>query len=100
MSLPPRDHHISLDDAVALVQRHRAGAAIQAGAFAKDQLLEVLNQAACAGLRLYHGRDAAGLPTLVVVGMDKDGNDLTSGTLLEYNIPCPPFCGAANALNS
>lgn len=103
MALPPRDHHISLNDAITLIARHRSAAAateVKAHAFARDQLLEVLNQPRCRGLRLYHARGADNAPTLVAVGMDGDGNDLTSGTLLELAMPCPPFCSAANALNT
>jgi len=103
MALPPRNHRISLNDAVAFIGRHRAATAateVQAHAFAKDQLLDVLNQPRCQGLRLYYARGADNAPTLVAVGMDQDGNDLTSGTLLEFAMPCPPFCSAANALNT
>ena len=103
MALPPRNHRISLNDAIPLIRRHRTAAAateVTAHAFAKDQLIEVLNQPRCQGLRLYYARGADDAPTLVAVGMDGDGNDLTSGALLEYAMPCPPFCSAANALNT
>jgi len=102
MALPPRNHRISLSDAVALINRHRAAAAatdVRAHAFAKDQLLDVLNQPRCQGLRLYYARATDHAPTLVAVGIDADGNDLTTGTLLEYTLPCPPFCSAPNALS-
>jgi hypothetical protein len=103
MAIPPRNHRISLSDAVAMIKRHRAATAatdVKAHAYFKDQLLEVLNQKGCEGLRLYLARGSDNAPTLVAVGMDKDGNDMTSGTILEFTMPCPPICGASSALNS
>ncbi len=102
MALPARNHRISLEEAAAHTKRHRDSKihAIKAGAFHKDQVLELLNQPGCVGLRIYHGRDKEGTPTFVLAGIDKADNDLTTGTLLEAQYPCPPFCGSANPLNS
>lgn len=54
---------------------------IKANAFSKDLLLEILNQPGCDGIRIYHAlRPEPGSTTLVrelvLVGMDKQGNDL------------------------
>ena len=102
MALPPRNHRIALADAAAHTKRHRDAKLhdIKAGAFHKDQVLELLNQPGCVALRIYHGRDKAGSPTLVLAGIDKADNDLTAGFLLEEQFPCPPFCGTANPLNA
>jgi hypothetical protein len=102
VALPARDHRISLTDAAALTKRHRDAkvGAEKSGAFHKDQVLELLNQAGCVGLRIYYGRQPDGKPALVLTGIDKGDKDLTGGTILEMHIPCPPFCGDANALNT
>lgn len=102
MPLPPRDHRITLADAAAHTRRHReaqSGSAT-AGAFHADQVRALLAQPGCAALRIYYGRDEAGGPTLVLVGVDAAGADLTEGSLLEWGTPCPPFCSEPNALNA
>lgn len=101
MPLPPRDHRISLKDAAALTKRYRDEnpGAEKAGAFHRDQVLELLTQAGCAGLRVYYGRKADGSPALVLTGIDGADNDLAV-TILEEHYPCPPVCGIANPLNS
>ncbi len=76
------------------------GTGIKAKAFHKDQVLALLNQEGCVGLRIYFGREPDGTPGLVLAGIDATDSDLAQGTLLEVGYPCPPFCGTANALNS
>ena len=101
MALPPRDHHIALADAAALTKRHRDAkvSAEKSGAFHKDQVLKLLDQKGCVGLRIHYGRNADGTPALVLTGIDGSDSDLT-GEILEQHFPCPPVCGDANALNS
>lgn len=102
MALPDRDHRISLADAAALTKRYQLAnpKGIKAGAFHADQVLAMLTQAGCVGLRVYYGLNADGSSTLVLTGMDKADNDLTQGTLLQFVFPCPPFCGPGNSLNT
>jgi hypothetical protein len=102
VALPPRTHRISLKDAAVLTKRHRDAkvSEVKSGAFHKDQVLELLNQAGCVGLRIHYAREASGSPTLVLTGIDAANNDLTDGTILDVHYPCPPFCGAANPLNT
>jgi len=101
MALPPRNHRITLAEAAAHTKRYRDAkvSEVKAGAFAADQVLELLKQPGCVGLRIYFGRDAAGAPSLVLTGIDAADSDLVSGTILEVAWPCPPFCGTANVLN-
>jgi len=100
--LPARDHRISLEEAAALTRRHRQARTTEekAGAFHKDQLVELLNQPGCVGLRIYHGRKADGAPAFVLVGVDDATNDMVDGVMLEQHVPCPPFCSAASLLNT
>lgn len=102
MALPARDHTISLQDAAVLTKRHRDTSTdgILAGAFDKGQVVKLLNQPGCVGLRIYYGRDASGAPALVLAGIDDKDADLTASLLLEWAFPCPPICGPANSLNS
>jgi hypothetical protein len=102
MALPPRDHRMTLDEAAAHTKRYRDAKIheVKGGAFHKDQVLELLNQPGCVGLRIYHGHDTAGSPTFVLAGIDKTDSDITKGVLLERQYPCPPFCGGANPLNA
>ncbi len=101
MTLPPRAHRVTLQAAAAMTRRHReAGvSAIKSGAFDKAQVLEVLAQGGCTGLRIHFGLAEDGNPTLMLTGMDAQGNDLTT-SVLDVMWPCPPYCGAANALNT
>lgn len=102
MALPARNHRISLKDAAVITKRHQAAdpKSVKGGAFHKDQVLELLNQPGCVGLRVYYGRDTTGAPNLVLTGIDSADSDLTGGTILEIFYPCPPFCGGGNPLNS
>jgi hypothetical protein len=102
VALPARDHRISLADAAALTKSYRAAKVSEekAGAFHKDQVLELLNQPGCVGLRIYYGHQADGKPALVLTGVDKADNDITGGTILEQHMPCPPYCGGDNLLNT
>lgn len=101
MALPPRNHRISLEEAAAHTKRYRDAKIheVKGGAFHKDQVLELLNQPGCVGLRIYHGRDKTGSPTVVLAGIDTADNDLTTGVLLEEWYPCPPLCQSTSPLN-
>jgi hypothetical protein len=100
---PPRDHRITLQDAIGHTQRFRAANAAPATEKAamfwrNGGLDELLAQKNCAGLRIYYGSDAKGAPAPVLVGVDAEGNDLTGGTILELHMPCPPWCGLKSPL--
>jgi len=107
MPLPPeRDHRIPLAAAAGMTRRHRAtlGAKSAAdgehgGMLPRAPVEALLAQKGCAGLRFYYARDDKDSPTLVVVGVDQDGNDMVSGDVLEWIVPCPPNCGEPSALN-
>ncbi len=101
---PPRDHRVKLPDAAEYTRRWRqanppAPGRINSGAFLKQPVLDVLNQAGCVGIRIYLGRGADAAANMVAVGVDANGNDLTQGTILEFVYPCPPYCPDGSALN-
>ena len=100
---PPRDHTITLADAVALTRRFRETASPKTergGMFHRAPVDELLKQAGCAGLRFYQGRNADGSSAVVLVGVDEKGNDMTGGIILERQFPCPPYCGDPDGLNA
>ncbi len=100
--LPSRDHHITLEEAAAYTRRYRLKVreGERGGAFHADQVRELLGQRECIALRYYYGREESGAQNLVLVGMDREGADMTDGTLLELRYPCPPYCADLNVLNS
>jgi hypothetical protein len=102
VALPPRNHRISLKDAAEFTKRHRdrEPAAVKSFAFHKDQVLELLGQPGCVGLRIHQARGADGAASLVLTGIDAADSDLTGGTMLENPFFCPPYCGGGNTLNS
>ena len=99
--LPPRDHTITLEEAAVATRRWRLQRPRdeRGGAFHADQVRELLS-GECLGLRYYHGLDEAGRPSLILVGIDLEGADMTERTLLELHVPCPPWCSMASDLNS
>jgi len=106
MALPdPKSHRIALDEAAAQARRsregqHKGSLSIKGGLFLRKELDELLAQSGCAGLRYYYGRKSKGQDTLILVGVDKEGNDIVQGVVLEETFICPPICGTANVLNS
>jgi hypothetical protein len=99
------EHHISLKAAAALTAAHRNGpegkaaGAVIGGCFGRGIVDEILAQPGCVGIRYYYGRNAAGAPVLVLVGVTADNQDMVNGTIAEEGYPCPPFCRDANPLN-
>lgn len=113
--LEPRDHTISLSIAAEYTRRHRnsggggglaatakggSGKEPNGGAFHADQVLRLLQQPGCKGLRIYRARNPKDEASVILVGVDESGNDMTQGVMLQEWLPCPPFCGASNALNA
>lgn len=103
MPFPPqRDHRIPLEAAAALTKRYRAAAdpgAQRASMFPREVFEALLAQPGCAGIRMYNGQTEGGSRETVLVGVDSDGNDMTSAQLFDASIPCPPYCGGDNTLN-
>jgi len=97
------DHSISLESASQWTKNFRTTAAKEAvlgGFFGKDAMETLLAQKGAVGFRYYYALDDNEQPVLVLVGVDEDGNDLYDGALMEVSRPCPPYCSAANPLNS
>jgi hypothetical protein len=100
MALPgPKSHRISLEEAVAQAKRYRAGMN-KGGLFLRQELDDLLAQKGCAALRIYYGRKEDGTDTIILVGADEKGDDMTSGIVLEEHFLCPPYCNDISPLNS
>jgi hypothetical protein len=100
---PSRNHRITLPDAAEQARRARQGGPYRvgdSGAFNAKDVAELLAQPGCVGLRYYKARNRAGDDSMVLVGVDADGNDMTAGVLLNGPFPCPPYCPDDNDLNS
>jgi hypothetical protein len=98
------DHAISLADAAELTARYRAQFSagtfyIKGEYFGKNALNSLLNQTGCVGARMYYGLKADQTQCLVIVGVDSNGNDMTTGEIMEMGLPCPVTCSVDNALN-
>ncbi len=66
----------------------------------KNQLMKILNQEDCVGVRHYYGIDDEGAKVLIAVGVTSNENDMTSGVIIDRMIACPPRCSTRNSLNS
>jgi hypothetical protein len=68
--------------------------------FGKNQLLKILNQKGCVGIRFYYGIGDDGIKNIVAVGATSDQNDMVNGVILDYAFRCKPYCSNVNSLNS
>ena len=89
------NHDITLIEAQDMIhhfQLENEDQEVQGGYFGKAAILRVLNQDGAVGIRYYFGYNEAGQPNLILVGVDKAGNDMVKGELAERALPCPPLC--------
>jgi hypothetical protein len=96
------NHLITLDQAVKYIQNYTfspAAPTIKGALFARSAFDKILSQPGCIGIRYYYAKKDDGTATIVLVGVDSNGNDLTVGPMAEDPFPCPPFCGSPSPLN-
>jgi hypothetical protein len=72
---------------------------IKAHFFGMNIIKEILAQEGCVGIRSYYALDDNGVQQLIMVGVDKDENDLYTGIIAELSYKCPPYCSTKNPLN-
>ncbi len=64
-----------------------------------DKLKLILEQEGCIGIRIYNGYNTEEKRmNLVLVGVDKSGEDMTNGVILEELTPCPNVCPKSSDL--
>ncbi|MEO8146073.1 MAG: hypothetical protein ABI723_00485 [Bacteroidia bacterium] len=97
------DQSIALTDAALCNRTYRASANFadgrKGGMFGIEAINEIIRQTGCAGLRFCFAKDADGVKTIVLYGVDTTGQNLNT-YVGDQNCPCPNFCGAVNPLNS
>lgn len=97
---------ISLQNAAALTRNYRNNSGqsnpIRGQFLGSNKLMELMKQTGAVGLRIYYGASEAGVPKIVVVGVDSDENDILGEDplILDTSMPCPPNCSSSNSLNS
>ena len=97
-------HEISLQEAEEMTHAYQNDPEFQGLTVAcridKDAYQEVINQDGCAGVRTYFAKNNSGKLTIVVVGVDDNGNDMTDGVLLNKGFGCPSDCASSSSLMS
>lgn len=74
--------------------------ATKAVMYSDSVFTDILSQTGCVGIRIYNALDENGILTNVLVGVDRDGNDLFNGKIYDRGSLCPSFCSTTNPLNS
>ncbi len=102
---------ISLDEAKKWTKnfrdKHHDPNEIKAHMFGKSIIHKVLSQHDCVGMRIYYAIDDSGQKHLLLVGVDKEGNDqipteimygsspntpMLNNSIADKSSPCPPNC--------
>lgn len=93
---------ISLNEAATMTANYRsANPNATRGHFMGSTILNsILAQSGCKGIRTYYGIDSSGQKQLVMVGVDANGDDMTSGIIADRGLGCPSACSSSNPLNS
>lgn len=102
---------ISVEEAQAMISRYRTKFETQDGSdtpsitrsvFSGREIIQtILDQKECVGIRFYFS-ERDGYQDLVMIGVDKDENDLVKGVIADRTKPCPPSCstGAVQLVTS
>jgi len=95
-------HFVTLAEASEYTRLYRESKRIgdsKAVYFGRRISEEILGQDGCVGMRLYLAKEDSGRRTLVLAGVNADGNDIVPGILGEQVWDCPPWCSVVNPLN-
>jgi len=95
-------HEVPLDSAKKFIKNLEKDAIqmkTKGGMFYREAFDKILAQKGVIGIRYYYAKMDDGMPTLVLVGVDSTGKDMTSATVAEKVYPCPPFCDEATSLS-
>lgn len=92
---------ISMADAAILTENWQSKHDIKAFLFRKADLLGVLNNSGLQGLRFYMGIEQGSLPTMLVVGVDTNFEDIINvaenSDVYNFALPCPAICDNSNS---
>ena len=72
--------------------------------FGEKVIREILDQHGAEGIRIYYGikpgvTPGTTAPQLILVSVDKHGNDIVPGVYGDRSEICPPMCSVANPIN-
>ncbi len=89
-------HIISLAEAATMTHAFQDATQFQGMTVAclldNNAYQQVMTQPGCTGVRTYFALDDTNKLTIVVVGVDSLGNDITSGIILDRAYMCPAMC--------
>lgn len=63
-----------------------------------ETYLDIINQPGCIEVRSYFAKDLNGKLTLVVIGVDVNGNDIINGKIMDRFDHCPMQCNSNSPL--
>jgi hypothetical protein len=61
------------------------------GTFARSAFDQILAQPGVIGIRYYYALNDDGSPTLILAGVNTQGQLMTA-TVMDLSLPCPPYC--------
>lgn len=65
-----------------------------------NHLRAILNQTDCIGVRIYNSYDEVSKShTVVLIGVDRNENDIKEGMIVDRTAPCPPSCPIVGILD-
>jgi len=106
-ALNTANHQIDWSTATTLIANQKGGlktgisanaatrvtSGTKGGVFARSAVDKLLAQPGVIGVQFYFATKTDGTPTIVLVGVNTAGQAMTAGTVLDQDLPCPPFCG-------
>ena len=98
----PNPNEITLAEAITMREAYQTDSLFAEQAIAvtdsNDPYLEIINQPGCVEVRTYFAKNEAGALTLVMVGVDTNGNDMTAGKIMNLHQLCPIECAPNSPL--
>jgi hypothetical protein len=98
---PDSGEEITLAEAEQFTRAFRAEYPTQLKGFfiGINNFQKILDQADCIGIRMYNGYDEVAKQTnLVLIGVDGNEKDMTSGIIIEKAVTCPSVCDMTSSL--
>ena len=65
---------------------------IKAHFFGSNIIQDILNQTDCVGIRMYNAIDDSNNAQIILVGVNSNSDDMTTGIVADMSIPCPMHC--------
>jgi hypothetical protein len=73
--------------------------AIKAHFFGSNIINDILAQPDCVGIRMYNAIDDSNAATIILVGVDSNAQDITTGIVADMSAPCPQNCASNSVLS-